>query len=227
MNRSLACVATGICAAPLLMIAGMMLTRAVMRPAGGADQAIAQGYAVVLGGIVFALVGGVSIWYLARQLVPDQRLGVLVAVDVVMLMIGVAIVRSTFAVPPQLEYTDASPLLQLEVRVPQEVLAGDRFNDIVAIDFAGGSHSSVPHPELARTEGNATIIPWETTPIRVSAWSVLVIVRNTELMFELPLAKRPDPSAEWSQWIAPRADSQSAPRGVTIRYRFQLTPYGR
>lgn len=226
MNRSLAFIATGLCAAPLLVIAGMTLTHSLTRPGGGSDQTIAQGYATVLGGIALAIVGGALIWYLTRHFVPENRVGYLLAIDVVVLVIGLVTWQRTFSETPRLESAEGTPLLQVELRIPQDVLAGDQVDAVVAIDFAGGDDASVPHPELARVEGNAVILPWETTPIRVNAWQIRVMVRDAEMMFDLPFARAPDPSTVWSGWIGPASDGPRNPEGVTLRYRYQVIARG-
>lgn len=226
MNRSIAYVATGLCAAPLLLLAGMMLSRGVLRVGGGSDHTIAQGYVGILGGVALAIVGGALFWYLARQFVPGHRVAPLLAADAVVLVVGLVVWQRTFAAPSHLEYAGATALLQVEVRVPQSILAGDQVGSVVAIDFAGGSDASVPHPELARADGDAVIVPWETTPIRVNEWLVRVIVRDAELMFELPLAKVPGPAPNWAGWISPRADTSAAGRDVRLRYRYQVRAPG-
>ena len=58
MNRFLACIATGLCAAPLLALAGFAITSALLPSGGGgSDQTIGRGYAGLAGGIALAAVG--------------------------------------------------------------------------------------------------------------------------------------------------------------------------
>ena len=71
------------------------------------------------------------------------------------------------------------------------------------------------------------MLPWETTPLAVSAWEVRVFLRDTPSVFRLGLPKRPAASTDWSEWIPPAAvEGYAAPAGLSLRYRFRLIPYG-
>jgi len=228
MNRSLAFIATGLCAAPLLALAGFAITSTLVGPGGGgSDQTIAQGYAGLLGGIALAVLGFFVVWYVARRFVPAQHLRYLVAADVLLLVVGIARWHRLLAMDPKLEYADGRAVLQVEVRIPQAILGGDPLDAVASIDFAGGQDLSEPHPERARQDGDAVILPWETTPIRVRAWHIRLIVRNQAALFELPLPPVPVSSPHWSDWIRPSArEGYTGPEGVALRYRFLVRPHG-
>lgn len=228
MNRTLAFLATGLCAAPLLTLAGFAITSAVVGPSGGgSDQTIARGYISLLGGMALAVVGFVVLGYAAQRFVPAQHWRYLLAADVILLVLGLAVWRPMLASDRKLEYADASPVLQVELRIAQTVLASDPIDAVASIDFIGGTSSSVPHPEAIRQDGDAFILPWETTPLRLRAWEVRVFVRTQPVLFELPLPSRPAHSPAWSNWIQPSAHTDyTTPQGVSLRYRFLLRPHG-
>ncbi len=228
MNGYLAFIATGVCAAPLLALAGFAITATFIRPGGGgSDQAIAHGYVGLLGGFALAVLGFFVLGYLAQRFVPQQYVRYLLAADVVLLLVGIVAWHRTLATEPRLEYADGRALLQVEARIPRAILAGDPIDAVASIEFAGGEDLSDPHPERARQEGDAVILPWETTPIRVRTWEIRVTVRNQPALFELPLARVPVDSPEWSDWIRPAArEGYITPEGVTLRYRFRVVPHG-
>ena len=228
MNYSLAFLATGVCAAPLLALAGFAIAGMLVRPGGGAsDQTIAQGYAGLLAGGMLAVLGFFVLGYLAQRFVPRQYLYYLLAVDLVLLIAGIAAWRHMLAGAPKLEYADGRALLQVEARIPRAILAGERIDAVTAIDFVGGEDLSEPHPERAREEGDAMILPWETTPFRVRAWEIRVIVREQPMLFELPLPPVPAGSPDWSDWIRPSVrEGYAVPEGVRLRYRLMIDQHG-
>jgi hypothetical protein len=228
MNRHLAFIATGLCAAPLLALAGFAITSMLLGlHGGGSDQTIAQGYAGLLGGIALGVLGFFVLWYISQRFVTAQHVRYLVAADVAVLLVGIAAWRPMLAIDPKLEYADGRAVLQVELRIPQTILARDRIDTVASIDFAGGQDLSEPHPERARQDGDAVILPWETTPFRVRAWEIRVIVRDQSALFELPLRPVPADSPDWSNWIQPSGrEGYSRPAGVTLRYRFLVRPHG-
>jgi hypothetical protein len=227
MNAPLVSIATGLCAAPLLSLAGFAITNLLARPGGGgSDQTIAHGYLGLLAGIALAVIGFFVFWYSAQRFVPQQQMRYLIAADVVVLIAGIAAWHYTLASAPRVEYPAGRAVLQVEARIPKAILADDPIDAVASIDFAGGEDLSDPHPEGARADGDAVILPWETTPIRVRAWQIRVFVRGAPLLFELPLARMPESSAEWSQWIRPAArEGSSSQDAVMLRYRFQVLPH--
>jgi MFS family permease len=226
MGRSLAFVVTGVSAAPLLALAGFALTNVLARKGPGSDSTIAAGYIGVLGGLALAGVGFFVVGYLAQRFVGPAHLRYLLVVDAVLLIAGVVAWRGLLAESPRLEYADQRAILEVEARIPKSRLGGASLES-ASIDFTGGPDASVPHPEAARDDGDAMILPWETTPIRVKRWEVRVFVRNAPSLFTLRLPARPEPSTEWSDWIRPSArDGSTAPDGLTLRYRFLLRPHG-
>jgi hypothetical protein len=219
MNRFLAFVATGLCAA--------IATALLPSGGGGSDQAIGRGYAGMAGGIALAAAGFFALGWAAQRFVPAHRVRYLLAADAVLLVVGIVAWRGMLAPDPVLEYAEGRGVLQVEARLPRARHGADPIEEIVSIGFAGGTDLSDPHPERRRDEGDAVILPWETTPMRVRAWDIDVIVRGQPVRFTLPLPKVPASSAEWSAWTSPQADQGSLhARGLTLRYRFLVIPFG-
>jgi len=159
--------------------------------------------------------------------VPEQHIGYLLVADVVLLLVGIGTWRGMFAVEPMLEYATGRGVLQVEARIPRPVLGGEPVDAVVSFDFTGGTDLSDPHPERVRDDGDAVILPWETSPIRVRTWELSVFVKNEPTLFVLPLPRVPVGSAEWSAWIGPAAGGDPArPGGLTLRYRFLVIPHG-
>lgn len=228
MNRSLVFIATGLCAAPLLALAGFAIIEALMPSGGGgSDPRIARGYLGLVGGIVLAVVGFFALGWAAQRLVPEQQFGYLALADVIILVVGIVAWRSMLADDPALEYAEGRGVLQIEVRIPRVILGAEPIDAVVSIDFAGGTDLSDPHPERVRDDGDAVILPWETTPMRVRAWEIRVFVRHEPMLFALPLPRVPAGSARWSEWIPP-SEIQDSTRsgGMTLRYRFLVIPHG-
>jgi hypothetical protein len=228
MNQSIASIATGLCAAPLLALAGFALTAALLPSGGGgSDQTIAQGYMGLLGGIALALVGFFAVGWIARRVVPEQHVQYLLVADVVLLVVGIAAWRGFLAGDRVLEYAEGRGVLQIELRIPRAIVGTEPIDTVVSIDFVGGSDLSDPHPERVRDDGDDVILPWETTPFRVRAWEISVFVRGEPVLFALPLPRRPAGSAEWSEWIR-SSEEPASPQsdGMTLRYRFLVIPHG-
>lgn len=228
MNRSFVVMGTGLCAAPLLSLAGFAITSLLLPSGGGgADSSIARGYAGLVGGITFAVAGFFLLWWAANRFVAPEQIGYLFAADVALLLIGIFAWRGMLATGRTIEYAAGRGVLQVEVRIPRTILGAEHVDAVVSIDFAGGSGLSEPHPEAVRDDGDAVILPWETTPVRVRTWEVRVILRNEPVLFVLPLPRLPDNSIEWSDWIRPSAGRDATPSDkVTLRYRFLVIPYG-
>jgi len=83
--------------------------------------------------------------------------------------------RGMLATDPTLEYTAGRGVLQIEARIARAILGVERIDAVASIDFAGGTDLSEPHPEHVRDDGDAVILPWETTPVSVRAWEIRVI----------------------------------------------------
>ena len=228
MNRSLVFIATGLCAAPLLALAGLAIIEALMPSGGGgSDRTIARGYLGLVGGIVLAVVGFFALGWTAQRFVPEQLVGYLVIADVVLLVFGIMAWRNMLAGDATLEYAEGRGVLQIEVWIPRAILGAEPIDAVVSIDFAGGTDLSDPHPERVRDDGDAVILPWETTPMRVRAWEIRVFVRHEPVLFALPLPRVPAGSAKWSDWIPPSESQDSTQSGgMTLRYRFLVIPHG-
>ncbi|MEA2627491.1 MAG: hypothetical protein QOD06_3536 [Candidatus Binatota bacterium] len=228
MQRTLTLIATALCAAPLLVLAGFALVQALGRGGGGgSDQSIASAYLGLVAGLAVAALGFVAIWQLGERLVPDRYLRHLQVADGIVLVAGLVLWSWLLAPDPRLEYAGNRGTLEVEARVARSILGGESVDAVVAIDFAGGEDSSVPHPEGAREEGDFVVVPWQTTPITVRAWEVSVFVRDRPAIFTLDLPPRPKRSTEWSGWIAPAArPGYETLEGLVLRYRFRLIPHG-
>jgi hypothetical protein len=227
MERFLVVVATALAPAPLLCMAGMALANAALGDSGGADRSIAVSYLALLAGIGTALVGAVPCGFLAARIGGGTQVRLLLLADAIVLVVGVVVWARLLAPAPALEYADRTPSLDVEVRVADSVLSGARVTDAVAVDFVGGSDLSLPHPESARSEDGYAILPWETTPLRVRAWEVRVILHNHPLLFRLGLPRRPSAATEWSDWIRPTpSEGFEMQEGIQLRYRFRLTAPG-
>lgn len=231
MPRTPALIATGLCAAPLLVLAGFGIAQLVGRGGGGgSDQTIATGYLGLFLGMVLAVAGFVAAWYLGRA-VADRHLPYLLGADAIALVAGVITWYRIAAPDPPLEYANQQPVLEVEARIPKAALAGRPVTDVASVDFAGGTDQSVPHPEGVRDDGAFMVLPWETTPFRVRAWEVRVFLHerehDRESLFRLDLPRRPQRSTDWSGWVAPvTGEGSETPAGLAIRYRFRLIPYG-
>ena len=228
MNQSLVSIATGLCAAPLCALAGFTLTASFLSSGGGgSDQTVAQGYVGLVGGTAVALVSSIAVGWVVRRTIPAQYLPYVLFADVVFLVVGIAAWRSFLAGDPVLEYAEGRGVLQIELRIPRAVVGRESIDAVVAIDFAGGSDLSDPHPERVRDDGDAVILPWETTPVRVHAWEISVFVRGQPVLFVLPLPRVPTGSATWSDWIRSSGkQTPTPPDEMTLRYRFLVIPHG-
>ena len=163
----------------------------------------------------------------AQRFVPEQQVRYLLVADAVLLVIGIVVWRGMLAADPLLEYDAGRGVLQVELRLPRAILGAEPIDAVASIDFAGGTDLSEPHPERVRDDGDAVVLPWETTPIRVRRWEIRVIVRGEPVLFTLPLPRKPASSADWSAWTRPSA-SQGSTRldGMTLRHRFLVIPFG-
>jgi hypothetical protein len=204
----------------------MFIAARITRGSTGTDSGIAAAYVSVVIGILGAVLGFVLVWVLARRFLTPGLMRPVQIGDAV-LIIGWAFAWNRFMGPtPKFEYSGQRPVLEVEARLSDSLLEDSTASE-VAIEFAGGEDLSLPHPEVVRHEGGFTVLPWETTPIRVRAWEVRVLIHDTPSLFRLDLPKRPDASTQWSEWIAPSAAPDfDVPKGLFLRYRFRLIPSG-
>jgi hypothetical protein len=226
MERTVTLLATGLAIAPAFYLAGFVMAARMTRGSTGTDSGIAAGYTALVTGFLFAAVGFALVWMLAsRYLSPGMYRPALI-VDAI-LVVGWVVAWNRFMSPtPAFEYPGHRAVLEVEVRAA-DTLLGDASAGGLAIDFVGGQDLSLAHPEAVRREDGVTVLPWETTPLRVDAWEVRVFVREAPSLFRLDLPKRPAASTEWSEWIAPAAaEGYATPPGLSLRYRFRLMPHG-
>lgn len=224
MGRGAIAVLTGLCAAPLFGVLGFWLTATLSGPGSGPDGSIANAYLALFAGLLVGIGGGVVTAILVALFLPMRwRTYALIgdAVLVIAMLVGWQI---AFAEPAPLEYGDARPLLETELRLPQSMGA----SSIGAITFIEGLLDT-RHDDQIRQEGDFIILPWETTPYRVKEWAIQIIVDGHQnwIRFDLDLPKRPTQSTDWSPWLTATAgDEWDVVEDISLRYRFRLIPYG-
>jgi MFS family permease len=224
MGRGAVAVVTGIATAPLFALLAFWLTDLSLTSGGGPDGALANAYFTTLMGLLGGLAGGIGAAFITAWRLPARLRPHFLIADAILVVGLIAGWGFLFAEPSPLEYADARPVLEAEIRVPQ----GLGVDAIDAISFNEGLLDS-RHDELVRNEDGFTILPWETTPYRVAAWEIQVIIANNPkwTRFVLDLPRRPTQSTEWSGWLMPTAgEALDLPADVALRYRFRLIPYG-
>lgn len=217
-------VISGLCATPALALFALAVADLVLGSGGGSDQAIAKSYLALLGALFAAVAGGTGVAIAASRL-PARWRPHLLAIDGVVI-VGLIVAWAVFmADPAALEYADARPLLEAELRIPKT--AGGR--DLVqAFVFTEGLLDTL-HDDRIRDDGAFVILPWETTPYRVRSWVIEVLLHGVDssAMFSLDLPTRPVASTEWSNWLpTDSSDDATVPPGLALRFRFRLIPYG-
>ncbi|MBD2702888.1 hypothetical protein IC229_19735 [Spirosoma sp. BT702] len=225
MERFLTVLFASLCAAPLgFFIASWPLLSA---KGGNSDQTIANGYGGILFGIVGAVLAFILTWYFANNLIVKGHIRTIQIVDLVM-VIGWGIVWFVFdsKQPYLLEYSDHTPVLEVEVRVKKSALNGKPIDKAVEVMFVGSSLTYY-RDEQIHEEGDSVIRPWYGYMYSIKDWSVRVYLDSLYGDFQLNIPRRPMESTEWSGWINPTPNPEDkAPDGVSIRYRFRLVPHG-
>jgi hypothetical protein len=224
MGRGVVATLTGLCTAPLFGAFAFFLADLSVGPGSGPDGSIANAYLVLLIAIVAGLGGGVIAAVPMFWLPPRFRLHALPG-NAALVVAMIAGWQIFIADPSPLEYGDARPQIEAEIRVPKAIGGAAAISAITFIDDLLDTR----HDDQVRTEGEFEILPWETTPYRVKEWAIQIIVQNHELWtrFDLELPTRPTESTDWSPWLAPnQKDGYEVPKDVVLRYRFRLTPYG-
>lgn len=92
-----------------------------------------------------------------------------------------------------------------------------------------GSLLNTFHDDQVRDEGSFVILPWDTTPYRVKAWAIDVLLNGDagHATFSLGLPARPEVSTGWSDWLAPdNGAAMDVGSGLALRFRFRIVPNG-
>ncbi len=200
--------------------------------ASGPDARLGAAYLSTFGGFAAALFGFFLVWFLTSRFLLPQHLRAVQIFDAMAVLCWVCVYMIVAADGQhKLTYEGQQPVLEVELRATKTMLAGKSIDSEATIMFVGGTDLDNPHPDLVRDEGDYIILPWETVPLKVSDWGVMVFLRNDPLLFNLDLPKHPKASTDWSGWVEPvpfqkvplPADAQ---QGLRLRYRFRLVPYG-
>ncbi|GAB3320737.1 hypothetical protein GCM10027299_14270 [Larkinella ripae] len=231
MERFVTLFVASLCAAPLFffLFSGIVFS---MNKGLSGDSGLGAAYLGTWGGFLAAFAGFFLVWFLAQRFLADHYLRSLQVFD------GVALIGWIVAYfiwsddqPYVLNYSDQRAVLEVEVRLTKPFLNGQAIDSTVSFQFIGQDFESRQSVQT-REEGNAVILPWETTPYEINGWRMRVFVRNQPVDFRLDLPKRPLESTDWSGWSPPDVGQQREPlpngvlASMALRYRFRLEPYG-
>lgn len=231
MERFFTSLIASLCTAPLLyfLVAWYFNQQS---QTGGPDARLGNAYLGTWLGFLAAGLGLFVLWFLAYRFLTGTYLRHLQLADALGLLAwGLVWGQYDARQPKRLEYNDHQASLEVEVRAARWLLSGKPVDAVVSMDFVGGDDLSSPHPDRVREEEAFVILPWETAPISVKDWAMRVFVHQRPVLFTLNLPRRPTQSTEWSDWVAPtpyqdEALTDGVRRGLALRYRFRLIPYG-
>ncbi|QJW91274.1 hypothetical protein HNV11_18780 [Spirosoma taeanense] len=232
MERILSSLLAGLCAAPLFYFATAWLFVIFNQNSSGPDDRLAVAYGSTFGGFAAMIAGFFLVWWLTYRFLLPHYLRIVQLIDGIAL-IGWVIVYMNYAgeQPQRLDYGDRRPVLEVELRATKAMLGSSKIDSILSLDFSGGSDNGYPHLEQLREEADAVILPWEIAPIDVRRWEIRVFLQNQPMLFPLNLPRRPTQATDWSGWLMPVQYQdydlpEEARQGLSLRYRFQLIPYG-
>lgn len=227
MESSLTLFITSLLTAPLVLYGILWL---ITENTGhkNSDQAIGTACLTALAGLAGATIWVVGLYRLGDNFFHPPYLPYIQIADgflaIIWLIIGWRYLQKQ---PYKFAYTDAKPVLYIEVRAEEGLLQGNPIEDTIAVQFVGGEDFNLPHPEAVRKEGTQWIFPWETTLFSVAQWHVRVFINEEQVSFKLNLPKPPKESTSWSEWMQPAAYRDDAmPKGLMLRYCFRIVPYG-
>ena len=233
MERTLTATATGLWIAPLLALGTAMLYYRISPPTGGSDHDIAASMmSVLLSSLAFvaSFVGAV---YLVRTYVRPQQLRYLQVIAAVAIFGLLAWARAGWRSTAQHDapkYAGYEAKLRVEVRARKDLLEGESMDNRFVVFFGNGEAREKKFPELAREDGEYSIMPAELEVSRLHDWSIALIHTKkggyvSRYWFQLDLPDVPEGNVPWSDWIKPVPHQGSELiEGVTIRYSWVLTP---
>ncbi len=232
MNRFLTFLATGLCLTPMYFWAGMAVAASMMQRGGNSDRTIASAIGAVLIGAVCAVAGFFATTFLAYLFTPASRLRYLQIADAIIIVATIVVWNVATARTPALRNPEGQyAVLDIEVRAAKSILGDKPIGEMVTTGFDGDGDST-SYENLARKEGEFSILPSEVHPLRTRTkeWAITAFLRDhpqESVWFALGLPPQPEREVDWSPWISPAAkEGHIAPAGLALRYRFRYVQYG-
>ena len=202
MERMLTALAAGLWVAPLLALAVAFLYFRISPPTGGSDSTIAAGYMMLLLSTIGGIAGFAAAFLSVRAFVLPQHLRTVQVVDAAASpgsSSGPSFAWSSSAKHPAPTYERHQALLNVEVRVPKDMLPGGTAGDM-AVFFANGDASERRLEDKVREEGEFIIQPYEMSVSKLHDWSTAVLIDNRRYFFPLKMPDNPQGNVPWSEW---------------------------
>ena len=223
------------------LVVGIFVGMAIVKLGNVTSREGAAGYAVVAVAIIGAMVGALAGIALYARSAPAGQ-GTAFAGSAVLGVVGLiaAIALGIWGFmnlrEAPIEYSGAQANLELELRVKSSDAPEGTPSSWLDIEVQTANTRPVGTvlTSSVRTEGEYLIIPVVQGPLYRSGQRVIVVrVGEKQIEAFMPKMKRtPDPKADWSEWVRPRA--VDPPYGVTppaplksmIELRYRVRPYG-
>lgn len=222
-------------------VAGALVALAIANATNASNREGAYGYLMIAAGLVGALIGVVAALALYGRSAPAGQgtayagsgvLGIVGLVGVV----GLALWAYMNLREAPLEYGGAMATLELELRVKTAELPADDLSSWLDVEVQTTKTRPVATLSWSskRIDGDYTIVPAFQGPLYRSGRRVIVVrVQGRQDEAFIPrMARKPDPAADWSEWIRPQ--SVDPPYGVVpasplrsiVELRYRVRKYG-
>jgi len=222
-------------------VGGAIVALAVSTATNASNRDGAQGYAMIAIGLIGAIIGLVVALVLYARSAPEGQgaafagQGVL-GVAAVVLLVAIALWAFTNLREAPLEYDGAMASLELELRLPTAELPPE--TSATWLDIEVQTAKTRPAATVLwsnrRVEESFTVVPAIQQPLYRSGGRVIVVRidgRHDEV-FVPRIARTPDPTAGWSDWLRPKTvappdgAAPAAPLQSIVELRYRVRRYG-
>jgi len=238
MSRTLIALVTAAWIAPLIGLACAYVYKSA--PHGptpgltGGERTLGIAIGMFLIGVLSGLLTFAAITIGLRSYVPQSMYTAITVVDVLGILGWCVWGIMTAAASAQHDapvYPGQRATLDVEIRAPKDRIH-QRMSSIFFTSIGVGASNEVKHQELVRENGDFEILPVEVTVLTMHSWAIHLMYQDPRnsvwnYWFDLNLPDVPAGNVPWSDWIEPIIKSEYLPPdGITIRYRWTLTPEG-